>query len=118
MIETPITLIDGSNYTIKTIESFHNGSTYNTGCITELQMMSEKCTTFKVEVMNTYASRFRTGFIILIILIFLRIIITNLMLKYEDKAWTKHPITLFMDDKIDVALIILSICLIFILYYL
>jgi len=96
-----------------TIPDFYNGSTYNTGCVEELNKALARCTTFKIEVSQIYGERLGITLIILILLIFFRIYINNVQPKFSQTEFFKKHI----DHRIDLILIVLSICILYIFYF-
>lgn len=94
-------------------EEMTNLTTYNTGCIRETELMAKFCTDFKVQVFQIYQERFIIGFIILVILIFLRLYLTR-----AEPSITKNEFYLkHIDGRIDLAIMFLSIMLLWLLLF-
>lgn len=105
MINETITLINETGG--------YSTATYNTGCYTDLQAMALRCTQFKVQVLQTFHARFLTGYIILVILLFIRIYLTN-----KQSHFLEHNmIGRYLDGLLDLAIIFLSIGILYLILF-
>ena len=81
----------------------YNSSTYNTGCLAELQKLSAKCTTFKAEVQTIYSERIIIAMVIMFTIILFKIYINNRKPQFsQTEFWQKE-----IDPRIDWIIILL-----------
>lgn len=76
---------------INTTMDVYNSSTYNTGCLDELQKLSAKCTTFKAEVQTIYGDRILIAMIVMFAIILFKIYIDNRKPQFsQTEFWLKE----------------------------
>jgi len=92
--------------------NLYNTSTYNTGCIAEIEKVTGQFTKFKLLVYQTYDTRFLIGFIILFLLVMIKLYITS----KRPKFFEENKIGIIIDDKLTLTIILLFVMLIGLLF--